>query len=318
LRDKIRRSVQQTFSDHLSANEYASFCTEFNRKGHRLSTQITEDHTPFSRDAPRHIWSISRDPDGPSAASIPAPSIATLQPTGSGPAYGSSGRIANALLPDRPAAASIPAPGGATQLPCASVPGSASTAALLPAGSGPADGSGDRVAPPALPPLTGLRQPRAAASPPAPDKPGPPGSANRTAPKTPRTSETTCAANRGLKFGAGPGGPAGRETAATGGPEPYQSHINSLADCLLHWQFWTNSINLRAASEHPLHEKPLHEKPRTSRESRHPCPEGIFPLPPSVFSAFFNQRMIALMRITTELMPYGMDSLLWMGMSALL
>jgi hypothetical protein len=287
----------------LSANEYASFCTEFNRKGHRLSTQITEDHTTFSRYAPRHIWSISRDPDGPSAASIPAPSIATLQPTGSGPAYGSSGRIANALLPDRPAAASIPAPGSATQLPCASVPGSASTVALLPAGSGPADGSCDRVAPLASQPLTGLRRPRAAASPPAPDKPGPPGSANRTALKTPRTSETTGAANRALEFGAG--GPAGREPAATGGPEPYQSHINSLADCLLHWQFWTNSINLRAASEHPLHEKP--------RTSRHPCPEGIFPLPPSVFSAFLNQRMIALMRITTELMPYGMGSLLWMG-----
>ena len=105
--------------------------------------QITEDHTPFSRDAPRHSWSISRDPDGPAAASIPAQSIATL----------------------------------------------------LPADSGPADGSSGRVAPPASPPLTCMRRPRGTASPPAQDKPGPPGSANKTAPKTPRTSETSGAAH---------------------------------------------------------------------------------------------------------------------------
>ena len=128
LGDKFRRPVQQSFRDHLSATEYASFCTDFNRKGNRLSMQITEDHTPFSRDAPRHSWSISRDPDGPAAASIPAQSIATL----------------------------------------------------LPADSGPADGSSGRVAPPASPPLTGVRRPRGTASPPAP---GPPGSANKTAPE---------------------------------------------------------------------------------------------------------------------------------------
>ena len=78
------------------------------------------------------------------------------------------------------------------------------------------------------------------------------------------------------------------------------SLTNSLADCLLHWQFWTDWINTSAATEHPLHEKP--------RTSRHQCPEGIFPLPPSAFCAFLNQRMIIMIKITTELVPYGMGS----------
>ena len=64
LRDKFRRPVLQTFRDHLSATEYESFSKDFNRKGNRLSMKITEDHTQFSSDDPRHIWSISRDPDG--------------------------------------------------------------------------------------------------------------------------------------------------------------------------------------------------------------------------------------------------------------
>ena len=34
--------------------------------------KIMEDHTQFSSDDPRHIWSISRAPDGPAAASIRA------------------------------------------------------------------------------------------------------------------------------------------------------------------------------------------------------------------------------------------------------
>ena len=48
---------------------------------------------------------------------------------------------------------------------------------------------------------------------------------------------------------------------------------------------------------------PRHKKPRTSR---HPCPEGTFPSPPSAFCASLNQRMIT--RITTELMPVGPES----------
>jgi hypothetical protein len=72
LRDTFRRPVQQAFRDHLSVTEYSSFCNDFNRKGNRLSMQITEDHTPFSCDAPRHSWSLSMNaflPDGPAAAS---------------------------------------------------------------------------------------------------------------------------------------------------------------------------------------------------------------------------------------------------------
>jgi hypothetical protein len=199
FRRKFRAQILDSLKVHLSHDQFCSFEKEFNKN--RKALQIEEDVAPFTEDKP-HSWTRDGLPDdGPATASIPAPSVAALLPTGSGPADGSSGRVANALLHDRPAAAS--------------------TAALLPAGSGPTDGSSGRVAPPASPPLTGMRRPRA--SPPAQDKPGPPGSANKTAPKTPRTSETTGAAHRELEFGAG--GPAGRGPAASGGPEPYQSHV---------------------------------------------------------------------------------------------
>ena len=54
-----------------------------------------------------------------------------------------------------------------------------------------------------------------------------------------------------------------------------------------------------------------------SRTSRHPCPEGIFPVPPSAFCAFSNQRMNTMIRITTELRPYGLGSLRGIRMSTL-
>ena len=123
FRRKIRTQILDSFKAHLSHDEFCSFEKEFNKN--RKALQIEEDVAPFTEDKP---FSWTRDglpDDGPAAASIPAPSIATLLPTGSGPADGSSGRVPNALLPVRPAAAS--------------------TAALLPAGSGPADGSSGRV-----------------------------------------------------------------------------------------------------------------------------------------------------------------------------
>jgi hypothetical protein len=143
FRRKIRAQILNSFRAHLSHNSFCSFEKEFNKN--RKALQIEQDVAPFTEDK-QHSWTRDRLPDIKDVAM-------------------------NSLCPDRPAAASIPAPCGATQLPRASVPGSASTAALLPAGPGQADGSGDPVAPPASPPLTGLRRPRAAASPPASDKP---------------------------------------------------------------------------------------------------------------------------------------------------
>jgi hypothetical protein len=190
FRSKIRTLILDSFKAHLSHDQFRSFQEEFSKN--RKALQIEEDVAPFTEDK-QHSWTRDGLPDiedmnaslfyGPAAASIP----------------------------------SIPAPGGATQLTSASVPGSASISTLLPAGSRLPDGSSGPATPPASPPLTGLRRPRASASPPAPDKPGPPGSANKTAPKTPRTSEAASrAASRELPFGAG-GPAAGCGSAATVG-----------------------------------------------------------------------------------------------------
>ena len=94
LRSKFRALILKVFENHLSREQFSQFKSNFSRITKML--QIEEDVAPFTEDKP---FSWTRDglpDDGPAAASIPAPSIATLLPTGSGPADGSSGRVPNA------------------------------------------------------------------------------------------------------------------------------------------------------------------------------------------------------------------------------
>jgi hypothetical protein len=118
FRRKFRAQILDSFKANMSHDQFCSFEKEFNKN--RKALQIEEDAAPFTADKP-HSWTRDGLPDIEDVAM-------------------------SALLPAGPAAASIPAPGGAAQLTRALVlAGSASTAALLPAGSGPADGSSGQM-----------------------------------------------------------------------------------------------------------------------------------------------------------------------------